>query len=171
MIDDFWPYLKFALSRPEDPNRFKVAVGCLADVARAVESSFCKFLEIMEDLIKYLNNPQFDRDLKLHMFVCVGDIMLAVKESGLPYLDDLMKIYAMAYSAVLLLGQQDSDQQEYAESLKEKLIESFICITHGLNSKSQEMSLIKHLPTLMQFITTSCDKKLNPTVVSRFSLA
>jgi len=46
-------------------------------------------IDIMKNLLQCLANPQFDRELKLHIFVCIGDIILACKEKSEAYLDDL----------------------------------------------------------------------------------
>jgi len=161
-ISDFWQYLSFVLGKPEDSSLFKVSTACLGDIARALEEDFGEYLKIMDPLMGLLNDPKFDRELKLSLFTCIGDVMLGVKQLGLPYLENLMAIYDMAFDAVVMLEMQDNDNEDYAEALKERLIESYTCVLHGTSASK---SLIKHLPRLMKFISQTCNKSLNPTVV------
>lgn len=55
-LDDYWTYLVHALGRTEDVDLFKSAIGSLADISRAVEEAFVKFLPVVVPaLIKCLH--------------------------------------------------------------------------------------------------------------------
>ena len=55
--------------------------------------------------------------------------------------------------------------QDYSESLKEKLIESYTCFVHSLYDSDKDQILLNHFPKLLEFIHKASDQKLNPTVV------
>jgi hypothetical protein len=54
---------------------------------------------------------------------------------------------------------------ELADTIKEKLVDSFTCILHGLADTPHKDSLIPIFPKLMHFFIVTDNKALNPTVV------
>ena len=76
ILDDFYNFLAHALVKINDTELFKTSLGALADVARACEAHFAPKLEVMKSLISCLTSPAIDRDLKLHVFVTIGDVFL-----------------------------------------------------------------------------------------------
>lgn len=54
---------------------------------------------------------------------------------------------------------------DYAEQLKEKLVESYICFVHCLGGTEHGDILIDHFPNLFTFMAKVTQSDLNPTVV------
>ncbi|EAR88045.3 importin-beta amine-terminal domain protein (macronuclear) [Tetrahymena thermophila SB210] len=165
-LDKVWPYIEHALTqRQQDLELFKTCMGTIADVARACDNQFSCKLNILNNLFAALESPQFNRDVKLNIFSCIGDICLATKENTLPYLENLVKIFDIGFTAAVELSRSDQqDIQDYSEQLKEKLIESYTCVLHGINDTQQNPTFFNHCPKLVEFITLTCDKNLHPTV-------
>lgn len=82
-------------------------MGTIADVARACDNQFSPKLTILKSLFAALESPQFNRDVKLSIFSCVGDICLATKENTLPYLENLVNIFDIGFSAAVELSRSD----------------------------------------------------------------
>jgi hypothetical protein len=61
--------------------------------------------------------------------------------------------------------QKDADSQEYAEQLKEKLVESYICFVHCFGGTEHSNLLLDHFPNLFGFLMKVSNTELNPTVV------
>lgn len=97
----------------------------------------------MECLLQCLANPSFDRDVRLYIFVCIGDLILACREKCEIYLDDLLKIFELAFQAAVSLHQsRDPDSIEYAELLEDRLVEAYTCMLHGINNEKINDKLI-----------------------------
>ena len=82
-------------------------MGTIADVARACDIQFSPKLSILKSLFAALESPQFNRDVKLNIFSCVGDICLATKEHTLPHLDNLVRIFDIGFTAAVELSRSD----------------------------------------------------------------
>lgn len=54
---------------------------------------------------------------------------------------------------------------DYAEQLKEKLVESYICFVHCLGGTENGDILLDHFPNLFTFMAKVTQSDLNPTVV------
>jgi hypothetical protein len=118
-------------------------------VARACEQKFERKLNIMEGLLQCLAQPTFDRELKLHIFVCIGDLILSCREKCELYLDDLLRIFDMAFlAAITLHNSRDPDSVEYAELLEDRLVEAYTCMIHGINTDKVSPKLIPGFKSL-----------------------
>lgn len=136
-LDKVWPFIEHTLqNKQDDIELFKVCVGTVADIARACDVQFIPKIDVLSRFFAALEAPQINRDVKLNIFSCVGDIFLATKEQSQNYLHRLISIFDKSFNATIELSQDtSSDSQEYADQLKEKLIESYICVLHGINDK------------------------------------
>ena len=61
-LDQYWDFLLFALGKQDDVELFKAAIGSLADISRACENGFEKYLpQVVPALIKCLHvNYEFN---------------------------------------------------------------------------------------------------------------
>ena len=62
--------------------------------------------------------------------------------------------------------QKDSDSLDYAEQLKEKLVESYICLVHCFGGTEHANLISDQFPSLFAFLMKVSSNELNPTVVS-----
>lgn len=100
---------------------------------------------------------QFDRELKLTVFLCLGDIILALKTKTLAYITDIIALFDLGFAAAYELSQsKDQDAVDYSERLKENLIESYMCAIHGLSVEDNrgqtlitDLNLIRHIPNVV----------------------
>jgi hypothetical protein len=66
--------------------------------------------------MKCVEIPEFDRELKLHVYVCLGDIILACKENSAKYLNELLKTFELGFAATVFMLQSGKPGEiEYAE--------------------------------------------------------
>lgn len=64
--------------------------------------------------------------------------------------------YSVKKKAIIFIKikikKNDCDAVDYAELLKEKLIETYICMVHALEKPEDNQLLQSHFPKLMDFI-------------------
>jgi hypothetical protein len=94
----------------------------------------------------------------------MGDLILAVEDFANSFVDQIIDIFDMSFSAVyqILRSTQDED---YVEDLKANLIEMYSCVVFAVNQKKVNYRLYDHFGHLATFIVRTCDKDLHPTVV------
>ena len=83
-----------------------------------------------------------------------------------------MTVYNLGFvAAVQLQDSNNRDNQDYAEQLKENLIESYTCFVHSMQDIPEcKDKIFLHLQTVVQFIEKTCDESLNPTIVIYYYL-
>ncbi|EGR29112.1 karyopherin beta 1, putative [Ichthyophthirius multifiliis] len=165
-IDQIWPFITHALiERQQDLDLFKTCMGTVSDISRAIETKISSKIEILNILLSLLESPTFDKYNKLHIFNCVGDIFLAAKNHANPYLDKLLNLYDIGFVACQEFQlSTDQELQDYGEQLKERLIESYIFVLHGLNDENQNKKILNNTQKIVHFIKQTSDKNLHPTV-------
>lgn len=110
-MDQAWPFIEHALSnKREDIELFKICVGAVGDIARSCETKFVPKLDVLLKFFDILESPQFNRDAKLNIFNCIGDIFLATKEFTEPYLNRLIAIFNKTFTASIELAASDNGE-------------------------------------------------------------
>lgn len=87
-------------------------------------------------------------------------------------LKEILGLYEMAYSAIIQLSDsKNTDNIEYAEILKENIIDSIVCIIHGSMYDDQpgmapDRALLvrDHFPKIQSFIKKATNTQYNPTI-------
>lgn len=102
-----YPYLDYALKNTEDANLLKVAVGCVADLSRALDDQMAQFLpNIFPVLLKILNSEVTERTTKLDIICTLGDIAMAASKSFTAYLHDSFEMLKSAAALSLQTPQE-----------------------------------------------------------------
>lgn len=110
--------------------------GLISDLANHLENDVHKYLpEIMDCIVKVLKGEQFSTETKLFAIIAVGDVYLAVEDRFTTYLDDTMSSLIIAGNiSVQVCNENDEDQKDLLAKLRQSLIDSFICIAHGMHA-------------------------------------
>ena len=83
-------------------------------------------------LRKILENEQFETEAKLHAIIAFGDLALAAGPQHFnAYLPDTKQSFMMASHLSMEAG-SNQEEKELLEELRERLINSYISILHGL---------------------------------------
>ena len=95
-------------------SSFKAALACIGDFARMMESSFFNnATSVIKKLLEYINS-NLDRDIKLCIISCLGDLVLAIQDYATNFIDELLRICDICFQAVyeLCSSQKDIDYIE-----------------------------------------------------------
>lgn len=129
-----------------------------------MESSFFNHAnDVMKKLLNYINNP-LDREMKVWIISCIGDLILSIKDYSEMFIDDILGISDICFQAVYEMTNNNKDY-EYVEELKSNLIEMYSCLVFSSINNRSYSKLFNHYGNLATFIVRTCDKNVHPTVV------
>ncbi|KAJ1511563.1 karyopherin beta [Coelomomyces lativittatus] len=157
--DSLIPFLVQALSHHEYHALCTVAVGVVADVARALEGHFLPYTQgFMEVLGKHLANPQLQLSVKLAILTCFGDIALAIGgEAFEPYLPVVMHILIQVCTAPEFMP----TLQDSLESIRESSIEALVGIVQAFSACHKLSLMLPWIQFILGLIYSSIQSKNN----------
>ena len=108
-------------------------MGVVGDICRALEGKvepYCD--EIVAMLLRNLQNPNLNRNVKPPILSCFGDIALAVGGHFEKYMQITMQMLVQASSASIDLD--NPDMVEYLNQLREGIFEAYTGVLQGLRA-------------------------------------
>ena len=96
-IQAFLPFLYPALKAHEDTQLCTVAVGIIGDISRALGEQSAQYsANFMTVLLENLGSDVLNRNVKISVLSCFGDIALAIGPAFEPYLQTTMQVLRQA---------------------------------------------------------------------------
>lgn len=96
-IQAFLPLLYPALKAHEDTQLCTVAIGVIGDISRALGEQSTQYAgPFMQVLLESLQSETLNRNVKIPILSCFGDIALAIGPNFEPYLDTSMGVLRQA---------------------------------------------------------------------------
>lgn len=164
-LDKYWHVVLRALDSVDQKPVFKAALNCIADISRCDESRVVNKLSPVFDQLVTLMRNCHDREVKTEILNCFGDLSIGLKTYGDVFMGTLLQICNDCFEAVYRFSEMEQER-EYAEELKESLMEMYHCVVFAQNENSRvNKQLAEHFPLLCTFIVRTCDVRLKPTVV------
>ncbi|KAJ8771359.1 hypothetical protein K2173_026536 [Erythroxylum novogranatense] len=152
-MPDFYKYLEMGLQNFEEYQVCAVTVGVVGDICRAMEDQILSYCDgIMTQLLKDLSSNQLHRSVKPPIFSCFGDIALAIGENFEKYLMYAMPMLQSAAELSAHTTGADDEMIEYANSLRNGILEAYSGILQGFKNSSKTQLLIPYAPHILQFL-------------------
>ncbi len=101
-----YPYVIYALSKPDDVSLCKIGVTVTSDLIRSVGSNI-NLDEILPLTMKIINDNNIDKSLKIGALNIISDVFIECKEKILAYFDDIMKVVLFALEAAMLIPNEN----------------------------------------------------------------
>lgn len=96
-VERFGPYLIFSLKSINDTILCRVAIGCVSELAKALEEEIANHLkDLVPVLLDLLKNPEAEFRLKPVVIGALGDLAFFSTREFKPYLNDLLEILKSA---------------------------------------------------------------------------
>ena len=89
--------------------------------------------------------------------MCIGELFLQCGDFCVKHLNSVMKIIMMACEGVVR-----GPEQAFAEILQESIIETLMCIFHGVSEEALMKELPAFLGHILQFIQITTDTSRHP---------
>lgn len=165
VFETTWKYTEFALSQTSD-GEIKAALTAIGDFSKAVPHLITPHLP---KLITYVENSikdsNFSRHVKLYTYSVIGDIAIGLNTASLPYLENFLSLLNLGSMAVLELSSSpEPENLEYADLLKEKIIEGYTCTLNIIQDYPSDQFFRQCIPGIVSFIEQSTHINLHPTI-------
>jgi len=129
----FGPFLSLGLSNYEEHQVCAVAIGVVGDICRALEVKVLPYCdEIISLLLRNLQNPALNRNVKPPILSCFGDIALAVGGHFEKYMQVTMSMLVQASSTAI--DASNPDLVDYLNQLREGIFEAYTGVLQGLRA-------------------------------------
>ncbi|KAJ3191090.1 karyopherin beta [Irineochytrium annulatum] len=154
-MKDFQPFLIAALHNPVDYQLTAIAVGLIGDICRAIEHAVVPLVpEYMGLLIENLKSPALERNVKPAILSCFGDIAIALSKDFIQYLDVVLAILVEAMGWAVFAGEPTFEQIDYANILREGILEAYVGIVQGLTAAKEINRLVDsgQIPQIFEFL-------------------
>ncbi|KAH9948461.1 ARM repeat-containing protein [Amylocystis lapponica] len=150
-IQAFLPFLYPALKAHEDTQLCTVAVGVIGDISRALSEQSAQYSNaFMSVLLENLQSDVLNRNVKISILSCFGDIALAIGSAFEPYLNTTMGVLRQA--GAVQPNPLDIDLVEYVALLREGILEAYTGIVTGLKNTEKSTLLLPHVQSILELI-------------------
>ncbi|KAF8548410.1 ARM repeat-containing protein [Imleria badia] len=150
-IQAFLPYLYTALKSHEDTQLCMVAVGIIGDISRALSDQSAQYAgAFMNVLLENLQSEVLNRNVKISILSCFGDIALAINVGFEPYVDTTMGVLRQA--GALQPNPLDFDLVDYVTQLREGILEAYTGIVTGFKNTDKVQLLLPHSSNILELI-------------------
>lgn len=150
-ISAFLPFLYPALKAHEDTQLCTVAVGIIGDISRALGDQSAQYAgPFMTVLLENLQSEVLNRNVKISILSCFGDIALAIGPAFEPYLDTTMGVLRQAGGVEP--NPLDYDLVDYVSQLREGILEAYTGIVTGLKKTEKASLLLPHSQHILELI-------------------
>jgi hypothetical protein len=97
------------LQKVNEMATFKAALACVGDFARMMETCFFNHAsQVIQQIMVYIQE-NFDREIKLSIINCMGDLILAIQDCANSFVDQIIDICDMSFAAVYQLSPNTQD--------------------------------------------------------------
>jgi hypothetical protein len=164
-IEEYWDKVLYGLEMVDQKPLFKATLTCVSDIARNHEQVIVEKVSRVFDRLVKIMNANIERDLKVDILKCFGDLALGLKRYTEQFLEIILKICESCFLAVLAYSEQEQEKA-YAEELKEALVEMYHCLVFAVNDQNScNLRMASHFPYMVTFVVKSNDVRFKPTVV------
>ncbi|KAG1810303.1 karyopherin Kap95 [Suillus fuscotomentosus] len=150
-IQAFLPFLYPALKAHEDTQLCMVAVGIIGDISRALGDQSAQYAgAFMNVLLENLQSNVLNRNVKISILSCFGDIALAIGPAFDPYLNTTMDVLRQAGS--VQPNPLDFDLMDYVAQLREGILEAYTGVVTGFKNTEKTPALLPHVPSILELV-------------------
>ncbi|KAG6370364.1 armadillo-type protein [Boletus reticuloceps] len=150
-IQAFLMYLYTALKSHEDTQLCMVAVGVIGDISRALGDQSAQYAgAFMNVLLENLQSDVLNRNVKISILSCFGDIALAIGVAFEPYVDTTMGVLRQA--GALQPNPLDFDLVDYVTQLREGILEAYTGVVTGFKNTDKAHMLLPHSSNILELI-------------------
>ncbi|KAG1829680.1 karyopherin Kap95 [Suillus variegatus] len=151
-IQAFLPFLYPALKAHEDTQLCMVAVGIIGDISRALGDQSAQYAgAFMNVLLENLQSNVLDRNVKISILSCFGNIALAIGPAFDPYLNTT-SMDMLRQAGSVQPNPLDFNLMDYVAQLREGILEAYTGIVTGFKNTEKTPTLLPHVPSILELV-------------------
>ncbi|KAG1792254.1 karyopherin Kap95 [Suillus variegatus] len=151
-IQAFLPFLYPALKAHEDTQLCIIAVGIIGDISRALGDQSAQYAgAFMNVLLENLQSNVLDRNVKISILSCFGNIVLAIGPAFDPYLNTT-SMDMLRQAGSVQPNPLDFDLMDYVAQLREGILEAYTWIVTGFKNTEKTPTLLPHVPSILELV-------------------
>jgi len=152
----FRPFLSLGLSNYQEHQVCAVAIGVVGDICRALEAKVLPYCdEVVHLLLRNLQNPALNRNVKPPILSCFGDIALAIGGHFEKYLQVTMSMLVQAANTTV--DEENEDLVEYLNELREGIFEAYTGVLQGLRADQKSAAFEPYVMPSLELIRGVAD--------------
>merc|ERR1711957_1000089 len=133
-----------------------VAVGVVGDICRSLEGRLLPYCdEILGLLLKNLQSPKLNRNVKPPILSCFGDIALAIGGHFEKYMNVTMSMLQQASQTQV--DMEDDDLVDYLHQLQEGIFEAYTGVLQGLRADSKADVFVPYIEGCLNLASPQAD--------------
>jgi importin subunit beta-1 len=168
-LPPFLPFIYPALKSVEDAQLCTVAIGTVGDVCRALGEASAQYCDhFMSALFENLQNQNANRNIKVPILSCFGDIAFAITGAFEKYLQPSMEMLKQA--GEVMADPNDYELVDYVNQLREGIIEAYVGIVTGMRTGQKGPVVLPWVPTILELIHRSMVDEERPETVFKLAL-
>ncbi|KAG9014671.1 karyopherin beta [Tulasnella sp. 427] len=150
-IQPFLEPLLNAIQSTEDSQLCTVAVGVVGDICRALGEHAQAYAQgFMNTLFNTLQSQTLNRQVKISVLSCFGDIALAISSGFVSFLEPTMNVLKQAGDVTA--DENDFDMIDYIQSLREGIIEAYVGIITALKAGGKADVVLPYVPSILDLL-------------------
>ncbi|KAI0764084.1 armadillo-type protein [Irpex lacteus] len=150
----FLPSLYPALKAHEDAQLCTVAIGVIGDLSRSLGDQTAQYANaFMGVLLENLQSDVLNRNVKITILSCFGDIALAIGPAFGPFLSTTIGVLRQAGSVTP--NPLDIELVEYVTQLREGILEAYTGIVGAYKGTDKVGELLPYAPTILELVQRS----------------
>ncbi|CAL1698079.1 unnamed protein product [Somion occarium] len=153
-LNAFLPFLYTALRTHEEAELCNVAIGIIGDISRSLGEQSAQYSAgFMSVLFENLQSDILNRNVKISILSCFGDIALAIGPLFEPFLSTAMTVLRQA--GTIQANPLDQELSEYVTALREGILEAYTGIVAGLKNTDKVNLVLPYVPDILELIQRS----------------
>lgn len=150
-MNAFLPLLYPALKAHEDAQLCTVAIGVIGDLSRALGEQSAQYANaFMAVLVENLQSDILNRNVKITILSCFGDIALAIGPAFEPFLGTTMNVLHQA--GAIVPNPLDIELVEYVQQLREGILEAYTGIVGGFKNTEKVQLLLPYVGAILELV-------------------
>ena len=166
------PYLIKGLQSIDSPSLCQNSVVCLSDIIMALGDQNKYVNQFLPIILNILSSDNITQSIKPYCFIILGDVFMNCPNEALNYFDKIMIVIgeAIRLTQIKLNEETDQDTVNYYIDLREKILETIVCIFTEIRTINKTKEFIQFVSPIINYINFIGNDSINSVNIMKEGL-